>query len=210
LIDAANAAGGRDNITVVLFRVEDAGDRAEVDQPTMVGVPVPPAEPGSPAMAPSVAPPPEAITAGAAAPATASATPETARPARLARRQGRDHVDGRGTAADGAKRNRRYVKPLAALIAVLVVLFLVGGGGYLATRQLYFIGTNSQGIVTIFRGLPYDLPAGIHLYESFYVSGVPASDIPASRRSSLLNHNLRSQTSAEKVVRDLELGKIAQ
>ncbi len=36
LIDAANAAGGRDNITVVLFRVEDAGGAAGVEQPTMV------------------------------------------------------------------------------------------------------------------------------------------------------------------------------
>ena len=39
LIDAANAAGGRDNITVVLFRVEDAGGAESatiVDQPTMV------------------------------------------------------------------------------------------------------------------------------------------------------------------------------
>ena len=56
---------------------------------------------------------------------------------------------------------------------MLVVLVLVGGGGYLATRQLYFIGTDQQGIVTIYRGLPYDLPAGIRLYETFYVSGVP-------------------------------------
>ena len=99
---------------------------------------------------------------------------------------------------------------MAALVAVLVVLFLVGGGGYLATRQLYFIGTNAQGIVTIYRGLPYDLPAGIHLYESYYVSGVPASEVPADRRSTLLNHHLRSQSNAEQVVRDLELGKISQ
>src|SRR5262249_16832699 len=55
LIDDANAAGGRDNITVVLFRVEEAGDRAEVEQPTMVGVPTTPASaPGStPASAPA-------------------------------------------------------------------------------------------------------------------------------------------------------------
>src|SRR5437588_10766654 len=41
LIDEANAAGGRDNITVVLFRVEDVegGVDGVVDQPTMVGAP---------------------------------------------------------------------------------------------------------------------------------------------------------------------------
>ena len=37
LIDAANEAGGRDNITVILFRLEDIG--GDIDQPTMTGVP---------------------------------------------------------------------------------------------------------------------------------------------------------------------------
>jgi protein phosphatase len=64
--------------------------------------------------------------------------------------------------------------------------------------------------VTIYRGLPYDLPAGIHLYESFYVSGVPASLIPPDRRSALLNNNLRSQSDASDLVRRLELGKLSK
>ena len=48
-------------------------------------------------------------------------------------------------------------------------------------------------MVTVYRGLPYDLPAGIHLYETYYVSGVPAA---ADRRRSsdrLLDHRLRSR-----------------
>jgi protein phosphatase len=196
LIDEANAAGGRDNITVVLFRVEEAGDGAVVEQPTMVGAGRPSID-AAPATQPPAPPP--------TAPPPSVPEPET-RPARLARRQGRAGAEP----AHGAKRERRYVRPVAALIAVVVVLFLIGGGGYLASRQLYFVGTNSEGIVTIFRGLPYDLPAGIHLYESFYVSGVPALAVPADRRKTLLNHHLRSQSDAESVVRDLELGKISQ
>jgi protein phosphatase len=203
LIDEANAAGGRDNITVVLFRVEDAGDRVELDQPTIVGAPAiaatPAATPAAPPPATPAAPPP-------APPPTAP--PAAPRAPRLSHRQGRHGAAP--PAGSETRRERRYVKPLAALVAVVVVLFLLAGGGYLATRQLYFVGTNSQGIVTIFRGLPYDLPAGIHLYESFYVSGVPASQVPANRRSTLLNHHLRSQTDAQAVVRDLELGKIAK
>jgi protein phosphatase len=109
-----------------------------------------------------------------------------------------------------AKRRPRFVKPIAALIALVIVLFLVGGGGYLATRQLYFIGTNSQGIVTIYRGLPYDLPAGIHLYETYYASGVPAALVPSDRRAALLNHQLRSQSDAAALVRQLELGQISK
>jgi protein phosphatase len=102
------------------------------------------------------------------------------------------------------------VKPLAALAALAIVLFLLGGGGYLATRQLYFIGTNSQGIVTIYRGLPYDLPLGIHLYETFYVSGVPAAFVPADRRAALLGNKLRSQSDASSLVRALELGQLSR
>jgi protein phosphatase len=96
------------------------------------------------------------------------------------------------------------------VLALVIVLCLIGAGGYLATRQLYFIGTNSDGIVTIYRGLPYDLPAGIHLYESFYVSGVPATLVPPGRRSAVFNNSLRSESSAANTVRALELGRITK
>jgi protein phosphatase len=186
LIDAANEAGGRDNITAVLFRVEEVGD-GDADQPTMIAPPAPSTTP-SPA-APAVAPPPE--------------NGSTARRAPLARRQGLTRP------AERPRRNARYAKPVAAVVAICVVLFLIGAGGYLATRQLYFVGTNPQGVVTIFRGLPYDLPAGIRLYETYYVSGVPAGQVPASRRGTLLDHHLRSQTDASKLVRALELGQLS-
>ena len=91
-----------------------------------------------------------------------------------------------------------------------MVIFLVGGGGYLATRQLYFVGTNSQGIITIYRGLPYDLPGGIHLYETYFVSGYPASLVPADRRAALFNNQLRSQSAAQNLVHTIELGQITQ
>jgi PPM family protein phosphatase len=107
------------------------------------------------------------------------------------------------------RRRGRFAKPLAALLAATIVLFLIGAGGYLASRQLYFIGTNSQGIVTIYRGLPYNLPFGINLYETYYVSGVPASLIPPARRSQLLDNNLRSQSDATSLVMDLEQGTIS-
>jgi protein phosphatase len=123
----------------------------------------------------------------------------------LARTQGRPQP-----APSPRRPRRRYVKPLAALVAAVIVLALIGAGGYLATRQLYFVGTNSQGIVTIYRGLPYDLPAGVRLYETFYTSGVPAVLVPSDRRSALLNHHLRSQSDASTLVRDLELGKVSQ
>jgi protein phosphatase len=191
LIEGANEAGGRDNITVVLFRLEEVGSDAAIDQPTIVGKPAPSAPRSSDRPPPSPSP-------GSSGVAVAS------RPARLA-----PTPVGQRPAAPAAPR-RRFVKPLAALAALVIVLFLVGGGGYLATRQLYFIGTNPQGAVTIYRGLPYDLPAGIHLYESYFVSGVPASLVPGDRRNTFFNNQLRSQSDAMNLVRELELGRISQ
>ncbi|HLJ01850.1 MAG TPA: Stp1/IreP family PP2C-type Ser/Thr phosphatase [Solirubrobacteraceae bacterium] len=183
LVGAANQAGGRDNITVVLFGVEEAG--AEGDGAVTGELPVveAPTEPATPPAAPAVAP-----AAVSGAPAAAS----------------------RGPVADRRPRRRRFAKPAALLMTLLIIVAILGAGGYLASRQLFFIGTNPQGVVVIYRGLPYDLPAGIHLYETFYVSGYPASLVPADRRATLFDNRLRSQTDAVNLVRQLELGRISQ
>jgi PPM family protein phosphatase len=65
-------------------------------------------------------------------------------------------------------------------------------------------------MVTVYRGFPYMLPFGIRMYETFYVSGVPASLLPLDRRTTLLNHNLRSQSAATKLINDLELGQVSR
>jgi protein phosphatase len=205
LIDAANEAGGRDNITVVLFRLEDVGEDGQADQPTMIGVPGPTSSELEDTV-PDIEPDEARGAAGSAHTATAT----VARPKPRQRLQPIPPKPPADAGVGDRRRAPRGVKFFAALVAILVVLFLIGGGGYLATRQLYFIGTNQQGIVTIYRGLPYSLPAGIRLYETFYTSGVPASLVPADRRGSLLNNNLRSQSDATSLVMDLETGKISQ
>jgi serine/threonine protein phosphatase PrpC len=206
LIAAANEAGGRDNITVVLFRLEEVGEDGQSDQPTMIGVPSPATTAELEDTAPDIEPDDARGAAGSAHTATAT----VARPKPRQRLQPMPPQPRTAVPAGDKRRVTRGVKFFAALIAILVVLFLIGGGGYLATRQLYFIGTNPQGIVTIYRGLPYSLPAGLRLYETFYTSGVPASLVPADRRGSLLNNNLRSQSDATSLVMDLETGKISQ
>ena len=206
LIDAANEAGGRDNITVVMFRLEEVGEDGQADQPTMIGVP----SPATTAELEDTAPDAEPEDGRGAAGSAHTATATVARPKPRQRLQPIPPRPATAVPAGDKRRVTRGVKFFAALVAILVVLFLIGGGGYLATRQLYFIGTNQQGIVTIYRGLPYSLPAGLRLYETFYTSGVPASLVPAARRGSLLNNNLRSQSDATSLVMDLETGKIAQ
>ncbi len=185
LIDEANERGGRDNITVILFRLRESGQDAPAIDQTLVDLPVP--------------------LQGSRVKASAAPGPRSR--ARLARKQGRPEPRPGGR-PDG--RRRRYAKPIAALASGLVVSFLILAGGYLASRQLYFVGTDSQGIVTIYRGLPYDLPGGIHLYETYYVSGVPAVLVPADRRASVFNNDLRSESAAQLLVHDLELGQLSK
>jgi len=211
LINEANEAGGRDNITVVLFRLEEIGDGEGVtDQETIVGMAGVPGPGGGDAdgdqgtdptgraeefrgsTAVAVAPPPTRPTLRRLAPSPPGGT------RRLAPRP---PVEERP--------QRRFAKPLAALLATAIVVAIIGSAGYLASRQLYFLGTNAQGIVTVYRGFPYTLPFGVPLYETYYVSGVPASVIPGARRSQLLNNDLRSQTDATSLVMDLEQGRIS-
>src|SRR5207237_5334270 len=90
-----------------------------------------------------------------------------------------------------APRKPRRSRRVASLLAVLTVVVLIGVGAWIGSRVVFFVGTNSQGIVTVYRGLPYDLPAGIHLYETYYPSGVAASDLPAARPQRILDPKLR-------------------
>jgi protein phosphatase len=214
LIAEANAAGGRDNITVVLFRLEEvegtvAGDG---EQPTMVGMSQPQhdasvgPDTAEVAGARAGAAPASTMTAApsAAAGPTSGAAPRRPPAART------PAADRPPTQARRTRRPARLAKPVAALVTIVVLVFLIGGGGYLATRQLFFIGTNNQGIVTVYRGLPYDLPLGLHLYETYYVSGTPLASIPTARRNEMVNHQIRSQSDAVSLVHAAELGQLTR
>jgi protein phosphatase len=189
LIDAANTAGGRDNITVVLFRLEEVPDADPVrDQPTSAGNTAFSTAEVRAAVAHAPAPP----TAPArSAPATA---PQRLRPTAPAPQPA------------GSRRGRRMAMAFAVVALVVVPL---GFGAYIANKAVYFIGTDEQGLVTLYRGLPYSLPAGIDLYQPTYVSGVPIASVPASRRKRLIDHQLRSHDDASDLIRELELGRLA-
>ncbi|HEY3773054.1 MAG TPA: Stp1/IreP family PP2C-type Ser/Thr phosphatase [Solirubrobacteraceae bacterium] len=208
LIAAANEAGGRDNITVVLFRLVETEDGRQPDPgETVVGLRrdddelIAPREPDAAAAFGGAEPPTAQMTVAAP---VITRDDLGSRPApRLARTQGRG--GGRGQ----TKRRRRGEGPLfkvgAALFSIAIVLFLFGGGGYLATRELFFVGTNSDGIVTLYSGLPYDFI--VPFYEQSYVSGLPASEVPKADRAQLFNHDLHSQTQGITIIRQAELGR---
>jgi protein phosphatase len=211
LIRAANDAGGRDNVTVLLIRLEEvgvAGAEESGSEQTVIGMaPVsPPTEPDTATHAALAVAPPVAETAAPEpareAPAAPAETPGSAPAAR--RRMPRAPRTSQG------KRRRRLprLRSLGAVAVALVVLGLIGAGAYLAMQSVYFIGTNGRGLVTIYQGVPYQLPGGINLYTRSYVSGVSASTVPAARRKTLLNHHLHSEGDAASLVRSLELGQL--
>jgi serine/threonine protein phosphatase PrpC len=209
LIAAANRAGGRDNITVILLRLEEVGpsppssgdgahehaeDRSEIDRHATlvrapaVTVPASPAEADGRSQGLAVQ-----ELAGSSASPRRTVTPRRPRAPR---------------ADPGAPRGRlRRSLPLLVALAVLGVL---AAGAYVAIQSVYFLATDSSGLVTMYKGLPYQLPGGIKLYSSYYVSGVGASMLSPTRQRELHEHTLRSEGDAGSLVRSLELEDLSE
>ncbi len=204
LIVAANEAGGRDNITVVLLRLEelDAGTAPLTEESSIVQGAAPASVPPPASVAASSAAAAGDVAAGSAA--TLAPAAEPAQEAPVVRR--RPRAPSRG--GQDARGKRRGLRRTGAAVLVLAVLALIGAGAYIALQSVYFIGTNDRGLVTVFRGVPYRLPGSLALYSSDYVSGVSASTLAPQRRQKLLDHSLRSEANAASLIRSLELGQL--
>jgi protein phosphatase len=164
LVREANDAGGRDNITVVAFRVAEGEPAEAEEEATLVG---PTAE--------------EAGLTTAATRERAAAPPPRRAPAPPRRRRA----------------------PVRALVAVLVLVALAAAA-FLGARQVYFLGADEGGRLALFRGLPYDLPLGIELYDEVYSAPVRVASLPDDRRGSAIDHELRSRDDAVSLLEDLE------
>jgi PPM family protein phosphatase len=81
-------------------------------------------------------------------------------------------------------------------------------GFWFASQAVYFVGTSPDGFVSVYRGLPYELPLGLELYTENYESGVPSSDLTAPQRRVIAEHKLRSLDDANDLVSQLETGKL--
>jgi protein phosphatase len=173
LVRDANEAGGRDNITVIAFRLADAEDLAADDGATLVG--------------------PSAEEAGL----TGTAVREAA-----ARQRARTGDAVPATAAAGPRRSRWKTAGKVLIAALLVAGVCVAA--VIGARQVYFLGTDEGGRLTLYRGLPYDLPFGIELYSEEYSVPVQVASLPDDRRESAINHELRSRDDAVDLLDDLE------
>ena len=97
-------------------------------------------------------------------------------------------------------RRRRGIK-IAAIVALVA---FVAFGAWRLTQQVYFLGTDEDGRVALYRGLPYDLPFGIELYSEQLSIGVQAASLSTERRQVVTEHKLRSEDDATDIVDDIE------
>ncbi len=180
LIDEANMAGGRDNITAVAFRADDdkapvgrapVKPRPDKEAATLVGVSA--ADEGLSGQAVR-----ERAAASSAAGRRASQAPSSRRP------------------------SRRRRLALRILVPLVIVAALLAGGIY-GIRQVYFLGSDSAGRLALYRGLPYDLPLGIHLYSEQYAAPIQVSSLPADRQPGATDHTLRGHGDAVSLLDDL-------
>ena len=194
LVKAANRGGGEDNITVVLFSVEDedatleetlvAADGRGADEnleDTLTGLEVPPALRATETTI--LAPPAEA---GWPVDEPVEQSPERSeRPPRPRRSRWR----------------RRLVWGALALTFILLVIAAALWG----LSRAYFVGADDEGNVTVFQGLPYDLSEDVGLYRARYVSRVHVSQLSAGERAELFDHELVSYDEARDRIGGYEL-----
>ncbi|HEY3971155.1 MAG TPA: Stp1/IreP family PP2C-type Ser/Thr phosphatase [Solirubrobacteraceae bacterium] len=212
LIAAANGAGGKDNITVVLLRLEEVFSEVERPGDGHTTITAVAAVPSASSASQERAPIPNSQAATNVAvrddayveqPLSVNGKQATAIPRRPRR------PEDASQPAKGS-RLRRRLRRVRALVVLLTVVGLLAAAAYLALQSVYFIGTNQRGLVTMYNGLPYELPGKIKLYTSNYVSGVSAATLVPARRQALLNHSLRSEGDAAELMRELELGQLSE
>jgi protein phosphatase len=226
LIAAANAAGGRDNITIILFRIEEvAVSGSSLDQPTeayeipndgdtneyqtFTGEAV--AEPRQGVSRPTghTRTGHAAVAQEAAYRASGTVALSAVRPRAqpIDEEEERPHAPPRGEEPPRKRRLRLFSPGKLIVLGSLVGLL---AAFWLATRQVYFVGVDdTRGEVTLYHGLPYDLPLGIELYQPVRRSGVTIQSVPAARRTTFTDHKLRSKDDAEALVKALEDGRIS-
>ena len=112
--------------------------------------------------------------------------------------------------SERATRRRSASRRIGGALLALLVTAAIVAAVLIGARQVYFVGTDDAGLLTVYRGVPYELPFGLELYSEHYAGSVPARSVPRARRERLLNHEWRSREDAEDLMRQLERGTLDQ
>jgi serine/threonine protein phosphatase PrpC len=187
LVKTANRHGGEDNVTVVLFAVEEGeaaldetvpmtvdGHRDASDlEDTLSGLEVPPeARAAAPADEEAVAREGDTMIGWAPIP---ERPPE-------------------GTSAQRERRPRgRRLLAVLVVLAFVAVLLLVAFWGL---ANAHFVGAEEDGRLAVYQGLPYDVGGGVSLYRARYVSTLRAAQLSEDERRQLFDHDLMSYAAA--------------
>ncbi|MDX6652127.1 MAG: family protein phosphatase [Solirubrobacterales bacterium] len=107
-------------------------------------------------------------------------------------------------AAAEPDRPRRPLRATLKLALVALILAGVVAAALWGARQVYFLGGDGAGRLALYRGLPYDLPFGIHLYDERYATAVQVDSLTPQSRRSATDHKLRSHSDAVDLVRFIE------
>lgn len=226
LIRLANGAGGRDNITVVAFKVAVEETPAWAKGVATGGVAAAAATATKPVdLEPQTVESPIVVNESqteqptAVHPtsqidrATVDAQSDKQSEAEALKRQlleaelrrERDAAIALGIDPDQPKAKKRGIPAGPFVLIFLVVSVLLGG--YFASQTVYFVG-NYKGLVSIYRGVPYELPGGYELYRLNYTSGIPVSELSSEEQKAILDHKLRALGQANELVSKLERGEV--
>ena len=169
LVRAANNGGGEDNITVVFFEIDGAGDTERT-------ITLPPREDG------------------------ADAVEDEDTLDELDRVPAIQATNGHGRERAPRGPGRRL------LVATLFLALLVGASGVVVWGlwRSHFVGTEANGHVAVYQGVPWNVVGNVHLYRTVYVSPLLAAQLSQAERRRLFDHSLRSEDSARAEVRRYE------
>jgi serine/threonine protein phosphatase PrpC len=110
-----------------------------------------------------------------------------------------DRLRGQGRIPTPSRRRRalKWVAAVAVMAAVVV-------GAVLFVRSIYFLGTDDQGNVAVYRGLPYELPLGVNLYSEQYSIPVQEGTLSEDRQRAVTGHTLRGKDDATSLATDIQ------
>jgi PPM family protein phosphatase len=183
LVRAANKAGGEDNVTVVLFRLE--GEPAELEDTMVAGS----NGHGETDLEDTLTGLEAAAVQGAAA-ATAVETEETMDASEWGASSDDEEPQPK------SRRERHWGRrALWSVLALAFVLALVAAA-FWALSRANFIGADEDGNVVVYQGVPYGLGGGIDLFRPRYVSRLQAVQLSTDERADLFDHALMSYDEA--------------